>query len=323
MAAALGDLPTDDDAWAFEPKWDGMRVRAEVDGGVVRLLSRTDRDVTVELPELVAPIAAVAPCVVLDGEVIALDDAGRPSFGRLQQRFGVTDPAEAAARAARVPATFVAFDLLHLDGIDVWTLPYSRRRALLEELVAPGPRLLVTPASVGGGAEWLATAAERGMEGVVAKRLDRPYEPGRRSGAWRKIKLRQTQEFAVCGWLPGKGNRRGGVGSLVLGCRDADGWRWVGNAGTGLADADLRWWTEALAATVRPDGRSPFTSPPRHPALRDAVWVTPTHAVQVAFGEWTSEGRLRHPAILGRRTDVEVDAIRCVDEVSGRDPLSR
>ena len=257
---------------------------------------------------------------MLDGEVVALDDAGRPSFARLQQRFGVTDPAQAAARSRTVPATFVAFDLLHLSGHDAWQLPYRDRRLLLEQLVRPAPHLLLSTSGEGDGAHWLDAARTAGLEGIMAKRVDRPYEPGRRSATWRKIKLRNAQEFAVCGATPGQGRRADGVGALVLGCRDDDlGWRWVGNAGTGLRDDDLRWWNEQLhAATVQ---RSVFDeSTVRHRALRDASWVEPTHVVQVAFTEWTDEGRLRQPSILGRRPDVAADDVRCVVEVVRRDP---
>lgn len=308
MTAELGELPVDDEGWCYEPKWDGMRVLAEVDHGALRLWSRSGRDVTVTFPEL-APLADVAPRAVLDGEVVALDGSGRPSFARLQQRFGVEDPAEAARRASRVPAQVVLFDLLVLDGLEAWRLPYERRRALLESLIEPEGVVQVTPSWRGEGARWLAAAREAGMEGLVAKRADAPYRPGRRSGAWRKVKLRQEQEFAVCGWLPGQGRRAGGVGSLVLGCGPPGHRSWVGNAGSGLGDADLELWQELLAGAVVAE--SPFGRGLRHAALRDARWVRPEHVVQVAFGEWTDEGRLRHPTVLGRRFDVDVDAVNC------------
>jgi bifunctional non-homologous end joining protein LigD len=313
MAATVGALPPDDGRWAFEPKWDGMRAIVEVDGGVVSVRGRSGRDVTVEFPEL-ASLASVADAAVLDGEIVALDEAGRPSFARLQQRFGVTDPAQAAARSQSVPATFVAFDLLHLAGHDAWQLPYRDRRELLEQLVHPGPSLLLSTSGEGDGERWLDAARSAGLEGLVAKRVDRPYEPGRRSTSWLKIKLRNEQEFAVCGATVGQGRRADSIGALVLGCQDAERWRWVGNAGTGLRDDDLRWWSEQLRAATSEHSVFDDTTV-RHRALRDAWWVTPALVVQVAFTEWTDEGRLRQPSILGRRTDVDAADVRCVVEV--------
>lgn len=318
MAAEVGELPPDDGRWAFEPKWDGMRALVELDAGTVRLRARSGRDVTVEFPELAA-LATVADHAVLDGEIVALDEAGRPSFARLQPRFGVTDPTVAAARARAIPVTFVAFDLLHLAGHDAWQLPYRDRRALLEQLVRPTPTLLLSPSGEGDGAHWLDAARANRLEGIMAKRVDRPYEPGRRSGAWRKVKIRHEQEFAVCGWTPGQGRRASALGALVLGCCDDAGWRWVGNAGTGLTDAELRRWTDELGPAQTPT--SPFDEATQsHRALREATWVDPAHVVQVAFTEWTTEGRLRQPSILGRRLDVDVDDVRCVDEVTPSAP---
>ena len=307
MSAVTGDLPIDDERWAFEPKWDGMRVLVEIDGGVVRARSRTDRDVTASFPEL-AGLSDLAATAVLDGEVVAFDDDGRASFGRLQQRFGVTAPREVAVRSREVPALYVVFDLLHLGGADSYTLPFHQRRALLESLVDEGPTWRITPSGQGDGEAWLAAAPVQRLEGVMAKRLDGIYEPGRRSASWRKVKLRHEQEFVVCGWTAGSGRRADALGALVLGCHDADGLRWVGNVGTGFTDADLRWWRDELLATERPE--PPFPRPPG-PALRLARWCEPRQVVQVAYTEWTTDGRLRHPAMLGRRIDVDPATVRC------------
>jgi len=308
MSAVAGELPLDDDAWLFEPKWDGMRVLVEIDGGVVSARSRTGRDVTVEFPEL-AGLAAVAPTAVLDTEVVVLDDQGRSSFSLLQPRFGVGTSAEAAARARTAPATIVVFDLLHLDGLDAWRLPCAQRRELLEALVDDGPTWRRTPSGRGGGEAWLDAARQHGLEGIMAKLADRPYEPGKRSAAWRKVKLRHAQEFVVCGWTPGTGRRSGGVGALVLGCHDATGLRWTGNVGTGLSDADLDRWHSDLLEVARTD--PPFVEPPRHRALREVRWAEPRHVVQIAYTEWTNDRRLRHPVLLGRRPDVDPTRVRC------------
>ena len=308
MSAVSGDLPEHDDDWMFEPKWDGMRVIVEIDHGQVRARSRTGRDVTLEFPELAA-LGSVAPSAVLDTEVVALDEHGRSSFQTLQPRLGVASPVEAAARAHAVPVTTVVFDLLHLDGLDAWRLPFSQRRELLEALIEDGPTWRRTPSGRGGGRLWLDAAQEHGLEGIMAKRADRPYEPGRRSQSWRKVKLRHAQEFVVCGWTPGTGRRDGGVGALVLGCHDGGPLRWTGNVGTGLSDAELDRWYEQLTAAEVPV--SPFADPPSHRALRAARWSTPRHVVQVAYTEWTTDRRLRHPALLGRREDVDPDHVRC------------
>ena len=308
MSAVSGELPVDDADWMFEPKWDGMRMIVEIDGGQVRARSRTGRDVTVEFPEL-AGLRGVAPTAVLDTEVVVLDENGRSSFSMLQPRFGVTSPSAASALAGSVPATIVVFDLLHLDGLDAWRLPFVQRRELLESLVQDGPTWRRTPSGRGGGRAWLGAAQEHGLEGIMAKRADRPYEPGRRSASWRKVKLRHAQEFVVCGWTPGAGRREGGVGALVLGCHDHGVLRWTGNVGTGLSDADLDRWFEQLSADGTPG--CPFAETPRHRALSTARWVRPRHVVQVAFTEWTTDRRLRHPVLLGRREDVDATRVRC------------
>ena len=310
MSAVAGELPVDDDRWAFEPKWDGMRVRIRLDRGSVEAHSRTGKDVLAAFPELL-PLAEIASDAVLDAEIVAPDAPGHESFGRLQRRFGVADPHRAARLAAEVPARIVVFDLLELDGLEAWRLPYHQRRALLESLVDTGPTWLLTPSQEGGGAELLQQARLERREGIMAKRLESAYQPGRRSNDWRKIKIRHAQEFAVCGWTVGEGHRSTGVGALVLGCRDVGGWRWVGNVGTGLTSADSdRWRAELESDEV---DEAPFDVARGERALRTARWVTPRHVVQVAYGEWTAEGRLRQPSLLGRRPDVQVTSVRCAE----------
>jgi bifunctional non-homologous end joining protein LigD len=310
MSATTGDLPTDDDKWLFEPKWDGMRAIVQLDHGEVRAWSRTDREVTREFPEL-AGLAGLSDRAVLDGEIVAMGDDGRTSFGRLQRRFGVTDPTQVAARARSVPAFYVVFDVLHLDGEDRVALPQIERRELLEELVSDGPTWRTTPSGRGHGQAWLDVAREQRLEGIMAKRVDAPYQPGRRSEVWRKVKIRHQQEFLVCGWTPGTGarDRSDAIGSLVLGCHGPDGLRWVGNVGTGFDQAALRWWRAEMDAAAAE--RPPFDEPVVHPALRQARWVHPEHVVQVAYAEWTTDRRLRQPSLVGRRTDVDASSVRC------------
>lgn len=310
MSATTGDLPSDDEAWFFEPKWDGMRVIVQLDHGQVRAWSRTDREVTGEFPEL-AGLAELADRAVLDGEIVAMGDDGRTSFGRLQRRFGVTDPVQVAARARSVPAFYVVFDVLHLDGNDLVSLPQLERREVLEELVPDGPTWRTTPSGRGHGQAWLDAAREQRLEGIMAKRANAPYQPGRRSDAWRKVKIRHEQEFVVCGWTPGTGarDRADAIGALVLGCHGPDGLRWVGNVGTGFDHAALRWWRSEVDASGIDD--QPFAQQVVHPALRQARWVRPEHVVQVAYAEWTADGRLRQPSLLGRRIDVDPAEVRC------------
>lgn len=307
MSAVTGELPPDDGLWAFEPKWDGMRCLAGIDHGSLRARSRTDKDLVASFPEL-ETITSICDVAVLDGELVALDEDGRPSFGRLQQRLGVLGE-RAVQRSAEVAVIYVIFDLLRLGELDVTSLPYEQRRRLLTELVDPGPTWQVSPSHVGDGEAWLAAAREQRIEGIMAKRLASRYQPGRRSADWRKIKIRHAQEFVVCGWTPGTGRRSSALGALILGCHDRSVLRWVGNVGTGFSDADLTWWSRELASST--STTSPFDEPPRHPALRGANWVEPRHVVQVAYTEWTTDRRLRHPSMLGRRSDVEVDQVRC------------
>lgn len=304
MKATAGDLPTGD-GWAFEIKWDGMRAVAAIDD---RVTLRTVRgnDVSAAYPELAGLGEAVrASEAVLDGEIVAFDDDGVPSFSRLQQRMHLTDARAVAERVAVQPVVYVIFDLLDVDGQEIWRLPYLERRRLLGELVEPGPHWTIPAHQVGGGDELLAAARERGLEGVVAKRVDRPYEPGRRSGAWRKVKVRNRQEFVVGGWLPGQGQRAASIGSLMLGCHEMGRLRWVGNVGTGFTEAGLAAWRRELIDR----DRCPFEPAPV--GVPGARWVEPTHVVEVEFAEWTSEGRLRHASFLGARTDKAPEDVEC------------
>ena len=310
MKAIAGELPPDDGRWAYEIKWDGMRVVAEIDDDGLRLRSPRGADVAATFPELGGLSRATGgrPAVI-DGEVVAFDERGRPSFARLAERMHVSDPTVAAARAATTPVTFIAFDLLAYDGHDAWRLPYLDRRRLLTEVVQPGEHWQVPAHRLSGGAALLAAAAEQELEGIVAKRIDSPYEPGRRSHAWRKVKVRHRQEFVVGGWTDGSGARSGRLGALMVGCHRAGRLTWAGNVGTGFRDAEL----ERLGALLAVRGRatSPFDPVPAGVGARRARWVEPDLVVEVEFAEWTPEGRLRHPAYLGQRTDKESTDVTC------------
>jgi len=317
MRATTGTTPTDDTGWAYELKWDGMRAIAFCDRGTLRLASSNGIDATVRFPEL-APLAAslAANRVILDGEIITFAPDGRPDFGRLQRRMHTSNAVAAAEGAAAQPVAYVVFDILWLDGHDVTPLPYIDRKRLLRQLLEPGPTWSVPEPELGSGVELLAAVADRGLEGLIAKRTDSPYEAGRRSSAWRKLKVRRRQELVVGGWLPGDGNRSSTLGALLVGYHDdgdGDGpLRYAGRVGTGFNERELTELLRLFESLAR--DASPFEPPPPTAVLRAARWLDPQLVVEVAFGEWTADGVLRHPSYLGRRPDKE--AARVVREPS-------
>ncbi|HYY12071.1 MAG TPA: non-homologous end-joining DNA ligase [Kineosporiaceae bacterium] len=314
MLAVPGELPpAGDDAWAFEMKWDGVRTVAYVRDGGVRLMSRNDLDVTRSYPEVATPPAALAgAAAVLDGELVAFDEQGRPSFGRLQERMHVKDVAVAHRLAARVPAVLLVFDVLHLDGRSLLRTPYAERRAALAGLDLEGAGdpvpWRVPPSFRGPGADVLAASAENGLEGVVVKRLTSAYLPGRRSPDWRKVKHLRVQEVVLAGWRPGKGRRAGLPGSFVLGVQGPDGLRHAGGVGTGFTERMLLDLAGRLAPLERPT--SPFAHELPRAETRDVHWVEPRLVGEVVFAEWTSDGRLRHPSWRGLRPDKRPGDVR-------------
>jgi bifunctional non-homologous end joining protein LigD len=309
MLAVLRDeLPRDDAAYGYEFKWDGVRTILYVDGGRPRALSRNDRDVTGSYPELRALAESLGSRqVVLDGEIVAMDADGRPSFAALQQRMHVTNAAQVRRLAASTPATFFAFDVLHLDGASLLDTPYVERRRILESLHLSGPSWQTPPHFEGGGAAVLAASKDQGLEGIIAKRLASTYQPGKRSDAWLKFKNLRTQEVVVGGWKPGEGRRKGAIGSLLLGVPGPDGLEYVGHVGTGFTDKMLRDLEQLLAPLARDD--PPFATTVPRPYAKDARWVDPELVGEVAFTEWTREGRLRHPAWRGLRPDKEAGEV--------------
>lgn len=310
MAVLWDELPGDEGRWAYEMKWDGVRAVVHVAGGRVRIVSRNGNDMTAAYPELGDLAATLGQLeVVLDGEIVALDRSGRPSFSALQPRMHVTDAAQIRRLRSSTPVTFLAFDLLHLDGRSTIEVPYVERRRLLESLHLEGPAWRTPPAWYADGASVLAAAAEQGLEGIVAKQQDSRYRPGRRSDTWVKVKHLRTQEVVIGGWKPGTGRRGGVLGSLLLGIPSANGLEYVGKVGTGFTDAALRDLTRRLGA--RSQGESPFVGPVPAADAREAHWVQPSIVGEVRFGEWTRDGRLRHPAWRGLRPDKQpADVVR-------------
>jgi bifunctional non-homologous end joining protein LigD len=304
MMAKLGPLPRDDGGWAFEVKWDGVRALARVEGGRVRLTSRNGRDITPRYPELRGLGRALGALpAILDGEVVAFDDRGRPSFERLQGRMHLASDA-AVRRAMRdSPVVFVLFDVLYLDGHMTCELTYRERRELLEGLELEGSHWQTPAYRAADGEALLEASREQGMEGVVAKRLDSRYEPGRRSPAWVKVKNVQSETVAIGGWAPGEGRRRDTIGALLVGVRDDDGKLvYAGKVGTGFSDAKLH----ELQALLEPLRRSSSPFHGRRAPHKNVVWVEPELLAEVEFREWTRSRTLRAPSFKGLRDDVSL-----------------
>ncbi|WP_028662090.1 non-homologous end-joining DNA ligase [Saccharomonospora saliphila] len=308
MLAVPGEPPRGP-AWAFEWKWDGVRAIVGVGGGHVRAHSRNQRDITASYPELETLAGLTTRAVLLDGELVALDERGRPDFGRLQSRMHVHRP---TARLLReVPVSYYVFDLLVADDEDLCPHPYQHRRARLTALGLSAPPTVRTPDHYIGvsGSDLLRVAGEYGLEGVVAKRLDSTYRPGARSRNWIKTALRLTQEVVVGGWVPGEGRRGHTVGALLLGAHDPSGsLTYVGHVGTGFTDEALHDLRQRLEPLHRPS--SPFDTPVPRDRARTAHWVEPTLVGEVEHRQWTADGRLRHPSWRGLRPDIAPRDVR-------------
>ena len=329
MLALAGELPSpaEDAQWAYETKWDGCRTLAFVDGGRVRLRSRNDLEVTVSYPELDGLGARLGNRqAILDGEVVAFGADGRPSFARLQKRMHVGRASEALRLSASDPVRYLVFDVLHLDGSATLGLPYQQRRELLDSLQLDDGSWQCPPYFAGNGAVLLQASRELGLEGVVAKRLASTYRPGRRSPDWRKIKNIRVQEVVVLGWQPGNGRRAGTIGSVLVGVPGggsatvatssaasdaAAGLRYAGKVGTGFTDAALTALHRQLRPLARPTPA--LAAPPPRAETLHAQWVEPRLVAEVGFGEWTPDGRLRHPVWRGLRPDKAVADVRSDD----------
>ncbi|MGH3744953.1 MAG: non-homologous end-joining DNA ligase [Mycobacteriales bacterium] len=274
-----------------------VRAIARIDAGSLVLTSRNAKDMTVSYPELAR--SAPRDRLLLDGEIVAFDARGVPSFRLLQRRMHVSRPGDAERLAAATPVSYLAFDVLHADDRTWLRRPYEERRERLEALGLAAP-WQVPPVFGTDGGDALAASKDHGLEGVVAKRLGSSYHPGQRGRDWLKVKNVRAQEVVLGGWKPGAGRRSGAVGSLLLGIPGERGLRYVGKVGTGFTDDELAALGERLARLER--RTSPFDDVPRADA-RDAHWVQPSLVGEVAFGEWTGDGRLRHPAWRGLRPD--------------------
>ena len=311
MLATTAPLPTRPSAYTFEVKWDGVRGISYIEDGRFHMESRNLRDITPRYPELAGlPDALGGRNAVLDGEVVAFDEAGKPSFGRLQHRMHLANDVEVRRRMADIPIAYLLFDVLWLDGELLVDEPWTTRRAVLDslELSGSGSCWQVPATHPGEGTALVAATKANGLEGVVAKKMDAPYEIGRRSRCWIKVKNFARQEVVVGGWLPGQGNRENRLGALLAGYYDDEGQlRYAGRVGTGFTDAELRRLAELLQPLAR--DTSPFVDPV--PAPRGmARYVEPRLVADVDFGEWTADGTMRHPSYKGLRDDKDPTEVR-------------
>ncbi len=307
MAILAGGLPKDEDRYAMEFKWDGIRAIAFSDGKHIRLQTRNRNEVTRRYPELLALGSALGKRrVVLDGEIVALDAKGRPSFELLQQRMGLSDEVVIRQKMAEVPVTYMLFDLIWADGKLLTRERYVPRRAQLEAMKLNDEHWQTPPYQVDNGEQLLRTSADKGLEGVMAKRLDSGYELGKRSGAWLKVKNRLRQELVIGGWVDGEGRREGLPGALLVGYWQDGRLVYAGKVGTGFNDATLARLLALMKPLERPD--PPFQV--GRPQSR-AHFVEPKLVAEFEFSEWTRAGELRAPSFKGLRDDKDAhDVVR-------------
>jgi bifunctional non-homologous end joining protein LigD len=305
MLAEPGEGAFTDPGWLFEPKLDGYRALAFIDGERVELRSRRGLDLTRAFPSIVAELRAQAvQKMVLDGEIVALDAAGRPSFNALQNRAQLKTEREIAQADQQVPALFYAFDLLHFEGVNLRHAPYAARHRYLAQCVLPNRHVRMVDAHEDGAALYEAALAN-GFEGVMAKRRNAPYEPGRRAGTWLKIKATLSAEFVIGGYSKGKG-ARAALGSLLVGYWAGSRLQYAAHVGTGFDEAALTDVKARCDAVKSP--RMPFADkPPRH---GETVWMRPELVAEVKFAEWTPDARLRAPVFLRLRDDVDPRAVK-------------
>lgn len=297
MLATLVPEPFDRPGWVFEEKYDGIRAIAYRRGKKVSLFSRNLKDLAKDFPDIARAMKALpGRDVVLDGEIVAFDGHGVSRFQLLQRR----------ALGEPIAPVFAAFDCLARDGASLLSLPLrERRRALETVLLEPRAPFMVARRLTSGGLEAYRTAQREGWEGIIAKDDASPYEPGRRSRSWLKVKSRQEAEFVIGGYTSPEG-RRAHFGALLLGLYEGPRFQFVGKVGTGFSSSML----VALAKTLRTlrTASSPFRPPPPE---RHVTWVRPKLVAQVAFAEWTADGKLRQPVFLGLRQDKKPTDVRC------------
>ncbi|HWR08115.1 non-homologous end-joining DNA ligase [Sporomusa sp.] len=312
MLAKPGLLPADQDQCSFEIKWDGLRAIFYLEKKQYKLLSRNLKDITHQYPELHA-LAEVAGRshteLILDGEIVAFTPAGLPSFSLLQHRMGLTHDKTILEMTQKVPAHYMIFDILSLNGNSLLNKTYIERRALLESLGLDGAHWQTPDYKTGDGKTILAASRKLDLEGIIVKRLDSTYQAGKRTGAWLKIKNQRRQELVIGGWVPGQGTREGRIGALLIGCYDVtpqaaqargipQNLLYAGKAGTGFTQTTLAELGKKLAPLSRQT--NPFA---QDPAVKNARFVEPVLIGEFEFTEWTPNHTLRHPSFKGLRDD--------------------
>ena len=289
MLAAKRADAFDDENWWFEVKWDGYRAVVGAADGAIRARSRRGIDLLGPFPELAT--LEIPDGVLVDGEIVAFDEEGRPSFSLLQQRTGFGG----AGTGARVGVNLVVFDVL-FHGADITLLPYEERRGVLDALEL-APPIVVPDPTHGSGTSLFRAVRDQGIEGIVAKRLGSRYQPGKRSDDWLKVSVRHTLRAVVGGYLPGEGGRASTFGSILVGLYEPRGLRWVGAVGSGFTEESLRAFQGALTQIERET--SPFSNQVVVPGPHRPVWVEPAIVVTVEYKEWTHDDHLRAPVYKG------------------------
>ncbi len=292
------DEPFDDPEWGFEPKWDGVRALLQVSDGRARMWSRNGNEISTAYPE-VQELDRLADGTIVDGEVVAFGD-GRPSFERLQSRMHLRDRKRVAQAAIDNPVVFMAFDILADGGRDLTRLPFSERRARLERVVPVSERIQISPLTIGSGRALFEAAKAQHLEGIVAKRLDSAYVPGRRHPTWRKIKIVHDVDAVIVGWRVGSGGRSHTLGSLVTALYDGGSLHYIGSVGSGFDQRSLQAMEELLGLLST---EVPSLTPDRVPDAGEVRWVRPELVAVVEYREVTSAGHLRAPVFKGMRAD--------------------
>jgi bifunctional non-homologous end joining protein LigD len=317
MLASLAEKPFDRKGWIFEPKMDGMRCIAFVNADGVKLLSRRGQNITAQYPALVAALPSLCKCpMVLDGEIIALNEQGRPSFQLLQQRMNLSKVADISRADARIPVQYFVFDAIHAGNQNISRCSLADRKAILQENLQQGSGVSIISYFENEGIMPYQACVENGFEGIVAKRKDSPYETGKRSPYWIKVKAQKSSEFVIGGYSQGQGSRSNTFGSLVLGYyNDEQKLVYAGSVGSGFDErllADMMRRMSPLKISS-----CPFLKKPED--KKDATWLQPELVAEIKFMDWTDDMHLRNPVFLHLRHDIQATDVRIITAIANEE----